>query len=89
MNKQNHSCKPNCEITPVYINDTTLNKPLLTIFAFQDIDAGEEITVSYFGDRKQPNDQGQASSGSDDESDEEGKASNFVSSMFYYLRRVS
>ena len=48
--EQNHSCEPNCQLLPVYINEPDLDKPLLVIFTKVDIPAGEEICFSYFGD---------------------------------------
>ncbi|CCM00400.1 uncharacterized protein FIBRA_02430 [Fibroporia radiculosa] len=45
----NHSCDPNCDIVPCYINEANLDKPLLTIFSLRDIAAGEELCFSYFG----------------------------------------
>lgn len=48
---QNHSCDPNCNIAPVYINDANPDKPLLTIFTIRDVAAGEELCFSYFGEQ--------------------------------------
>ncbi|CAL1696905.1 unnamed protein product [Somion occarium] len=45
----NHSCDPNCVITACFINESNLDKPLLTIFSIQDILDGEELCLSYFG----------------------------------------
>lgn len=46
---QNHSCDPNCDINPCYINEASLEKPLLTLFTVRDVAAGEELCFSYFG----------------------------------------
>ncbi|KAA1475194.1 SET domain-containing protein, partial [Dentipellis sp. KUC8613] len=45
----NHSCDPNCTINPCYINEANIDKPLLTIFAYRDIEASEELCFSYHG----------------------------------------
>ncbi|KAH9937724.1 SET domain-containing protein [Amylocystis lapponica] len=45
----NHSCDPNCNINPCYINEANMDKPLLTIFTSRDVDAGQELCFSYFG----------------------------------------
>ncbi|KAG1884046.1 hypothetical protein F4604DRAFT_1734514 [Suillus subluteus] len=45
----NHSCDPNCEITPCYINEANLEKPLLTIFTRRDVEPFEELSFSYMG----------------------------------------
>ncbi|KAI0074156.1 hypothetical protein K474DRAFT_87506 [Panus rudis PR-1116 ss-1] len=46
----NHSCDPNCKIVACYINETNIEKPLLTIFTCKDVEPGEELCFSYFGD---------------------------------------
>ncbi|GLB41169.1 putative to Structure Of The Set Domain Histone Lysine Methyltransferase Clr4 [Lyophyllum shimeji] len=45
----NHSCNPNCQLVPCYINESDMQKPLLTVFATRDIEPFEEICFSYFG----------------------------------------
>ncbi|KAA1475140.1 SET domain-containing protein, partial [Dentipellis sp. KUC8613] len=45
----NHSCDPNCTINPCYFNEANIDKPLLTIFAYRDIEASEELCFSYHG----------------------------------------
>jgi histone-lysine N-methyltransferase SUV39H len=34
---------------PCYINESNIDKPLLTVFARRDIEAGEELCFSYNG----------------------------------------
>ncbi|THU93297.1 SET domain-containing protein [Dendrothele bispora CBS 962.96] len=46
----NHSCDPNAALTPVYIDESDWEKPLLTIFAKRNIPPWDEITFSYSGD---------------------------------------
>ncbi|GJJ09617.1 hypothetical protein Clacol_003840 [Clathrus columnatus] len=46
----NHSCDPNCQITPTYVNEPDLHKPALTIFTSRDVQKGEELTFSYLGE---------------------------------------
>lgn len=54
---QNHSCDPNCIVVPCYINESNMEKPLLTVFTIRDVRPGEEICLSYSGaipeDKKQ------------------------------------
>ncbi|KAJ7600610.1 hypothetical protein C8J56DRAFT_766952, partial [Mycena floridula] len=45
----NHSCDPNCHLNACYINDDDLEKPLLTLFAQRDIEAGQELCFAYDG----------------------------------------
>lgn len=45
----NHSCDPNCEINPCYINEANIEKPLLTIFTRRDVEPFEELSFSYMG----------------------------------------
>lgn len=59
---KNHSCDPNCNLNPCYINDPDLDRPLICVFANRTIEPLEEICFSYSGD-----------SVSDSESDEEGR----------------
>ena len=49
ISPQNHSCDPNCIIALCYINDADVNKPLLAIFATQDINPWAELCFSYAG----------------------------------------
>ncbi|KAF5381631.1 hypothetical protein D9615_005540 [Tricholomella constricta] len=49
----NHSCDPNCQLVSCYINESDIQKPLLTVFARRDIEPGEELCFSYYGN---PND---------------------------------
>ncbi|KAJ7248212.1 hypothetical protein B0H12DRAFT_721892 [Mycena haematopus] len=46
----NHSCDPNCKVTPCYIDEPDLKKSLITLFASRDIPAGEELCFTYSGD---------------------------------------
>jgi hypothetical protein len=46
---QNHSCDPNCEINPCYINEANIDKPLLTVFTKRDVEPSEELSFSYMG----------------------------------------
>ncbi|KAF7336599.1 Histone-lysine N-methyltransferase, H3 lysine-9 specific [Mycena sanguinolenta] len=46
----NHSCDPNCKLTPCYIDEHDVRKPLMALFAARDVLLGEELTVSYDGD---------------------------------------
>ncbi|EIW81467.1 SET domain-containing protein [Coniophora puteana RWD-64-598 SS2] len=46
----NHSCDPNCNITPCYINEGNLQKPLLVLFTNREVEAYEELCFSYLGD---------------------------------------
>ncbi|KAG5721632.1 Histone-lysine N-methyltransferase, H3 lysine-9 specific [Termitomyces sp. T112] len=46
----NHSCDPNCSLVSCYINDSDLQKPLLTVFAKRDIEPFEELCFSYSGE---------------------------------------
>ena len=48
-NCQNHSCDANCFITPVYINETDIQKPFLAIFTRKRIRLGDELTIDYTG----------------------------------------
>jgi histone-lysine N-methyltransferase SUV39H len=45
----NHSCDPNCEINPCYINEANIDKPLLTVFTKRDVEPSEELSFSYMG----------------------------------------
>lgn len=45
----NHSCDPNCEIHPCYINEANIEKPLLTVFTKLDVEPFEELCFSYLG----------------------------------------
>ncbi|KAJ3522364.1 hypothetical protein NM688_g8883 [Phlebia brevispora] len=45
----NHSCDPNCQLSPCYINEANIEKPLLAIFTRRDVAAGEELCFSYWG----------------------------------------
>lgn len=45
----NHSCDPNCEIVPCYINEANMEKPLLAIFTRRDVEPSEELSFSYIG----------------------------------------
>jgi histone-lysine N-methyltransferase SUV39H len=45
----NHSCDPNCEINPCYINEANIDKPLLTVFTKLDVEPFEELCFSYLG----------------------------------------
>ncbi|KAJ6612069.1 hypothetical protein B0H10DRAFT_1650507, partial [Mycena sp. CBHHK59/15] len=44
---QNHSCKPNCTVQGLYVNNADMEKPTLALFASKDISAGEELCISY------------------------------------------
>ncbi|KAI0690092.1 hypothetical protein BC835DRAFT_1281601 [Cytidiella melzeri] len=57
----NHSCDPNCQLVPVYINEPDLEKPLLAIFTIKDIFAYQELCFSYSG----PPDDGKDEDGND------------------------
>ncbi|KAF8218270.1 hypothetical protein K438DRAFT_2039046 [Mycena galopus ATCC 62051] len=46
----NHSCDPNCKVTPCYIDEPDLTKSLITLFASRDIPAGDELCFAYGGD---------------------------------------
>jgi len=50
----NHSCDPNCTINPVIINDPDINRPMLAIFTFRDVEPYEELCFSYFGPQDEP-----------------------------------
>ncbi|KAJ6607552.1 hypothetical protein B0H10DRAFT_1646080, partial [Mycena sp. CBHHK59/15] len=43
----NHSCKPNCTVQGLYVNNADMEKPTLVLFASKDISAGEELCISY------------------------------------------
>lgn len=45
----NHSCDPNCEINPCYINEANIEKPLLTVFTKREVEPFEELSFSYMG----------------------------------------
>ncbi|SJL04599.1 uncharacterized protein ARMOST_07967 [Armillaria ostoyae] len=45
----NHSCEANCCVEACYIDEGNLAKPLVAIFANEDINPNEELTLSYFG----------------------------------------
>ncbi|KAL0953660.1 hypothetical protein HGRIS_004861 [Hohenbuehelia grisea] len=45
----NHSCSPNSKLVACYINESDMEKPLLTIFSSRDIKEGEEVCFSYSG----------------------------------------
>ncbi|KAG8907943.1 hypothetical protein FRB99_001451 [Tulasnella sp. 403] len=45
----NHSCSPNVELHPIYIDDADLSKPLLCAFTIKDVMKGEELCFSYHG----------------------------------------
>lgn len=47
---QNHSCLPNCRVSPVYVNEPDIDRPLIAFYATRDVKAGEELTVDYWGD---------------------------------------
>jgi histone-lysine N-methyltransferase SUV39H len=44
---QNHSCEPNLNINPVYLNDGDTDKPLLVLFTDREIAPWEELCFSY------------------------------------------
>ncbi|KDQ16222.1 hypothetical protein BOTBODRAFT_107329 [Botryobasidium botryosum FD-172 SS1] len=46
----NHSCDPNCALSPVYVNEPDPEKPFLAIFTQRNVVAGEELTFSYYGE---------------------------------------
>ncbi|KAJ6460943.1 hypothetical protein C8R45DRAFT_535752 [Mycena sanguinolenta] len=46
----NHSCDPNCKVSPCYIDEPDLMKSLITLFASRDIAVGEELCFAYSGD---------------------------------------
>ncbi|KAE9407082.1 SET domain-containing protein [Gymnopus androsaceus JB14] len=52
----NHSCDPNAALTPVYIDEADIERPLLTIFSKREIKMNEEITFSYSGDPDEDSD---------------------------------
>ncbi|KAG6848831.1 hypothetical protein H0H93_013652 [Arthromyces matolae] len=58
----NHSCDPNCALVPCYINESDLQKPLLTVFAKRDIEPFEEICFSYSGEPDDNDEQPRSSS---------------------------
>ncbi|KAG1739455.1 uncharacterized protein EDB91DRAFT_1053752 [Suillus paluster] len=45
----NHSCNPNCEIVACYINEGSIEKPLLTVFTKREVEPFEELSFSYMG----------------------------------------
>ncbi|KZV86722.1 SET domain-containing protein [Exidia glandulosa HHB12029] len=45
----NHSCDPNCGVIAVHINEPDVFKPMLCLFTYRDVKAGEELTFSYAG----------------------------------------
>ncbi|ORY29803.1 hypothetical protein BCR39DRAFT_558921 [Naematelia encephala] len=45
----NHSCNPNLAITQAYVYDFHPERPMLVIFACKNIEAGEELCISYKG----------------------------------------
>ncbi|KAI1795489.1 SET domain-containing protein [Ganoderma leucocontextum] len=45
----NHSCDPNCAIVPGYINESNIDKPLLTMFTLRDVEPYEELCFDYNG----------------------------------------
>ncbi|KDQ57539.1 hypothetical protein JAAARDRAFT_58145 [Jaapia argillacea MUCL 33604] len=51
----NHSCDPNCWINACYINEDNIQKPLLTIFTFRDVEPKEELCFSYYGEQDDEN----------------------------------
>ncbi|KAG6868398.1 hypothetical protein C0993_003634 [Termitomyces sp. T159_Od127] len=57
----NHSCDPNCSLVSCYINDSDLQKPLLTVFAKRDIEPFEELCFSYSGEDGSDENDGEAS----------------------------
>ncbi|KAG6879293.1 hypothetical protein C0992_003778 [Termitomyces sp. T32_za158] len=57
----NHSCDPNCSLVSCYINDSDLQKPLLTVFARRDIEPFEELCFSYSGEDGSDANDGEAS----------------------------
>ncbi|KAF7335866.1 SET domain-containing protein [Mycena sanguinolenta] len=50
----NHSCLPNCRITPCYIEEQDIRKPLMAFFATEDVPANTELTLSYSGFELRP-----------------------------------
>ncbi|KAJ7720302.1 hypothetical protein DFH07DRAFT_760927, partial [Mycena maculata] len=67
----NNSCDPNCKVTPCYINEPDIQKPLLTLFATRDIAPGEELCFSYSGyDPNNPD-------------EDEGKGANSIKNKCY------
>lgn len=46
---QNHSCEANCRVEACYIDEGNPAKPLIAIFANEDINPNDELTLSYFG----------------------------------------
>ncbi|PIL36073.1 histone methyltransferase [Ganoderma sinense ZZ0214-1] len=50
----NHSCDPNCAIVPGYINESNIDKPLLTIFTIRDVEPYEELCFDYNGASDDP-----------------------------------
>ncbi|KAF9462519.1 hypothetical protein BDZ94DRAFT_1165708 [Collybia nuda] len=53
----NHSCDPNCRLVPCYVNESNLDKPLLTVFTRRDIEPFEELCFSYSGDYLEDDDE--------------------------------
>lgn len=64
----NHSCDPNCRLTACYVNESNIEKPLLTVFTLRDVEAYEELSFNYGGDRADDDDDGE---GGDDDDDGE------------------
>lgn len=46
---QNHSCEANCRVKACYTDEGNLAKLLVAIFANEDINPNDELTLSYFG----------------------------------------
>ncbi|PPQ95411.1 hypothetical protein CVT26_008257 [Gymnopilus dilepis] len=59
----NHSCDPNTETYACYINEGDIQKPLLVMFSARDIEAGEEICFSYFGNNQDDGEGGKEEGG--------------------------
>lgn len=49
---KNHSCRPNCVALPVCINERNVFRHLVAIFSATRIAANEEISISYYGQKK-------------------------------------
>lgn len=59
---QNHSCDPNCWISPVYINEPDDRKPILVLFTRVEVKPWEELCFSYFGPPSDDEGEGEAES---------------------------
>ncbi|KAJ7792382.1 SET domain-containing protein [Mycena olivaceomarginata] len=45
----NHSCDPNCKVSPFYIDEPDIMKSTIALFSSRDVPAGEELCFAYDG----------------------------------------